>query len=326
MTPDLSQQLRALVDVARPVSAGEAVARSGAVSNPLGDDVPAPARRRVRPLAVAAVAAACAATASGWLVASQVSAPRSGPAETVPSFRPGSMLTESQVRQITSSSAAAAASGGTAEITELREENGIPQDGYEASLTFTGSSIDEKVISVPEPPGSAGSVAVDDRYVNGQFYTYAVGPGGAPQWLHETEQVGHGAPLEFPNPRVLYNAVSSGGAMQYVGTTRVNGVTLYHLVALDPVSIDAATIGSMANSGHFTSFNVWVNARDVIQEVSYTTAAQIGFTTTASTRGSSFGPLATITTTSSALVVFSELGVPQNVTAPSNAVDFQGAG
>jgi hypothetical protein len=324
VSAELSNQLRALVDAARPVSAGEAIARSQSIPGSFGTGAARAPHRRTRRLGVAAAAVVLALGVGAWLIASESSAPPKAPVSALLRLRQGSVLTDAQLRQIARASAAAAKAGGTASITELREENGIPQDGYEAAVTFSGSNIDEKITSVPEPPGSAGAIAIDDRYVDGQLYTYAVGPDGVDEWLHERYTVGSQTSTEFPNPRILYNVLSPTALFRYQGTSKVGGTLLYRLTALEPVAIDTATVGSFANSGHITAISVWVSANDVVQEIAFRTEAQIAFTPTSST--SAVGPIPTITTASNVLVVFSELGVPQNVTAPSTWVDAPGGG
>ena len=77
------------------------------------------------------------------------------------------ILTGAEVRAITAHSSAAAASSGTAEVTETSTQNGVPQAGYDTAGSFSGQSIDEKISSsAPEPPGSAKSFTTDDRFVD----------------------------------------------------------------------------------------------------------------------------------------------------------------
>ncbi len=92
------------------------------------------------------------------------------------------------------------------------------------------------------------------------------------------------------------------------------------MTSLDLFAIKGAILGGLADRGHITSFTLWVGPNDVVQEVAFTIAAEIPFTT-ASISGWNLGTVATITTTSSVTVVFSQLGMPQNVVAPTAARD-----
>jgi hypothetical protein len=320
MTSDLDQQLRALVDAARPVSAEEAVARARTLPSPF--EVGTPERPRWPARSVAAAAAVLALVAGGiaGVLATQSTGRSTAPAPAARGPRRGTVLSASAVRTIAAASMSVASSGGTAAITEWDEENGVPSGGYEASVTFSGSNIDERVTSVPQPPGSAGAFAIDDRLVDGQFYTYTVGDSGVPEWLHYTNPAGHHLSMAFPDPRTLYSYLTASARFQYEGKNTLNGASLSRLTALDPFAIKGPILSGLADRGHITSFTLWVGPNDVVQEVAFTISAQIPFTT-ASIRGWNLGTVATITTTSSVTVVFSQLGMPQNVVAPATARD-----
>jgi hypothetical protein len=143
----------------------------------------------------------------------------------------------------------------------------VPQDGYDTAVTFSGQNIDEKITSAPEPPGSSKSFTTDDRFVDGQFYIYTPGPGDVLEWLHDTDSANDAASMQFPDPRTLYNAISPEAQFTVDGTTTMNGETVTHLVAGDPSAIDASALGNLAADATLTSFEIWVDANDVVQQV-----------------------------------------------------------
>lgn len=322
MKADLDRQLRALVDAARPVGVEEAITRAQASPVPFEDVVPPRSHLRPR-IATVAAAVVLAAGGVGWAVASGPSGGGGSQIGAPPGLPRGTVLSATEVRDVARTSAAAARSGGTAEITEWSEENGAPRGGYEAAVTFSGANIDEMVTSVSGPLGSATSV--DDRYVDGQLYTYSVSTDGVAEWLRDDGLAAAKGSMAFPDPRVMYHAISPAARFRSDGTTTVDGVRLTRLTALDPVAIDASTIGSLADSGHVTSFTVWVDSKDVVQEVAFSTSAEIPFTAV-SIHSGSFGRSATITNTSNVVVAFSELGMPQSVTVPNVGTGSSGAG
>ncbi len=177
---------------------------------------------------VVAAAAVFALVAGGTarVLATQSAGRNTVPAPTARGPRRGTVLSASAVRTIATASTSSASSGGTAAITEWDEENGVPSGGYEASVTFSGSNIDERVTSVPEPPGSAGAFAIDDRLVNGQFYTYTVDDSGVPEWLHCTNQIGRHVSMAFPGPRTLYSYLTASTRFQYEGKSTLIGTSL----------------------------------------------------------------------------------------------------
>jgi hypothetical protein len=362
---DLQDRLCALVESVAPVSAEEAIARAGGPPpsvapvegrTPSSGVVGARARRRgARPALVAASVLALAGAATGLAVAAGSTppgTPSAGPPTRGTTHTPArTVLTAADVQAITSRSSAAAASSGTAQVTETSSQNGVPQDGYDLAVTFSGANIDEKITSVPEPPGSADAFTTDDRLVDGQFYMYTPGPGDVLEWLHDTNSADDVASMQFPDPRTLYGAISAGADFAVAGTATLDGTAVTRLVAGEPSAIDTAALGNLAEGATVTSFVVWVGADDVVQQLSLATsqvnrvcalrpltAAQRkalllkdGETVTlpdgtterviakpaiATLAGADCGPVTTVTHVT---VTFADLGVPQSVTVPQGA-------
>jgi hypothetical protein len=231
----------------------------------------------------------------------------------------------------------------------------VPQDGSGTAVTFSGQNINEKITSVPEPPGSAKSFTTDDRLVNGQFYIYTPGPNDVPEWLHDTKSANDATSMQFPDPRTLYRAISPQARFTADGTTTVKGQTVTRLVASDPSAISVSALGNLAAGASVTSFTIWAGTNDVVQ--------RIALSTSATNRVCMFGPLTSaqrqkirqtitlpnrtnvqgvkpsairsvlgskncgpMTTISNLTVTFAHLGVPQSVTAPLGAVNYAGQG
>jgi hypothetical protein len=263
------------------------------------------------------------------------------------------VLTAAQVQTITSHSSAADTSG-TAEVAETSAQNGVTQPGYDLAVTFSGQNIDEKITSVPEPAGSAKSFTTDDRFVGGQFYIYTPGPGDVLEWLHDTNSANDAASMQFPDPRTLYEVISPAAQLMAEGTATVNSEPVTHLVATVPSAINTSALGNLAEGATLTSFAIWVDANDVVQQIALSTTqtsqacqlspltnaemkkllpeygttlpnGKVGVTLPASALKSleNCGPL---TTTSNVTVAFANLGSPQSVTTPQGAVNFSGKG
>ncbi|MGH9100086.1 MAG: hypothetical protein ACRDV8_07640 [Acidimicrobiales bacterium] len=346
MSNDLKTQLRALVDTAAPVSAGEAKARAatrlGGVRVEPASSHTHPARRWGRPVAVAASVMALAGAGSAWAITAGSRPPAAGHGERA-AAAPKVVLTAAELHAITARSGAAASTSGTAEVAETSSENGAPQGGYDVAVTFSGRNVDEKVTSVPEPPGSAPSFTTDDRLVAGQFYIYTPGPGDVLEWLHDTNSANDVASMQFPDPRTLFDAISPKAQFAAVGTTTMQGKTVTELVAGDPSAIDPAALGNLAAGDNLTSFELWVGSDDVVQRIALSTSLtsqvckvlpltqakrrdllqRVGETATLPDGEGDCGPTTTLT---HFVVSFADLGVPQSVTAPQHAVDFTGKG
>lgn len=315
---------------------------------------------RRRTFAVIAAAAVVLAGAGGGLLAAGSSSPRPahGTGRVARGNSPVVVLTAAEVHRITARSSAAASSG-TAEVTQTSTQDGTPQNGYETAVTFDGQNVDEQITSVPEPPGSAKSFTTDDRFVDGQFYIYTPGPGDVLEWLHDTDSANDAASMQFPDPRTLYGAISPKAQFAVEGTTSTSGSTITELNALDPAAIDTSALGNLAAGASLTSFELWVDQNDVVQKIALTTSAtnqeckvlpltkaeeqellpKYGRTLPNGKRGLVFtapamaeikklgeGHCSQQTTATDVTVNFANLGAPQSVTAPANPVDYAGKG
>ncbi|MGH9291834.1 MAG: hypothetical protein ACRDZ6_03520, partial [Acidimicrobiales bacterium] len=234
--------------------------------------------------------------------------------------------------------------------TQTSAINGTAQDGYNTAVTFSGQNLDERITSVPEPPGSSKSFSTDDRFVDGQFYIYTLGPNDVPEWLHDTNSADDAASMQFPDPRTLYIAISPSAQFVVDGTTTMKGETVTHLVAGNPSAISGSALGSLAG-GTLTSFAIWVDGNDVVRQIALSTSStsqvcQIKTLTHAAAQGASpkrgwvfttpamkdmkelkaSGACGSQTTTTDVVVAFTDLGTPQAVRVPVGAVDVNGKG
>jgi hypothetical protein len=342
MSNNLQDQLRALAEAAPPVSAEEAIARSKAHASALDTGVePHHRHRLIRSLTVAASAVVLAGAGIGWALSTRSPLPviKHGPVAGL-HRQAKAILTAAEVKAIATRSVAAAASSGTAEVTQSSSQDGVAENGYDTAVTFSGANIDEKITSVPEPPGSAKSFTTDDRFVDGQFYIYTPGPGDVLEWLHDTNSANDATSMQFPDPRTLYGAISPQARFTPEGTTTMNGETVTDLIAEAPSAINASALGNLSADATLTSFEIWVDTNDVVQQITLATSqvnqvCQLGALPSGKKgvvaepaikhleNRKGCGPM---TTTSQVTVNFANLGLPQSVTAPQGAVEFAGKG
>ena len=161
--------------------------------------------------------------------------------------------------------------------------------------------------------------------------------------------------MQFPDPRTLYQAISPEAQFSVADTTTTNGETVTHLIARDPSAINASALANLAADATLTSFGIWVDANDVVQQIARSTsqtnqACQLGPLTKAELQkygqkvklpngkegvavaepaikslenGKSSGPM---TTTANVTVTIANLRVPQSVATPQGAVEYLGKG
>jgi hypothetical protein len=362
MPDDFKNQLRALVDATPPVSSREAVARAEACPAALRSNCVTRRRGylgRSAAVAASAVVLASAGAGIGWTAASSSSPMHTANPVAVPRQQPKVILTAAEVRAITARSTAAATSSGTAEVTQISRQNGVPQDGYNTAVMSSGQNIDEKITSVPEPPGSGKSVTTDDRLIGGQFYIYTPGPNDVLEWMHDTNSANDAASMQFPDPRTLYRAISPAARFAVDGTTTAKGQTVTRLVARAPSAISSPALGNLAADATVTSFAIWVDTSDVVQKIALSTSTtakvcKFGPLTSAQlrqlrqagrqtithpngtkTQETKLGAIRSLlgrkncgpmTTASNVTVTFADLGTPKRVTAPRGAIGYRGQG
>ena len=175
--------------------------------------------------------------------------------------------------------------------------------------------------------------------VGGQLYLYIKEPDLQMHWYHDTTP-NAAASLSFPDPRTLLQAVTPSAGLENLGRESVDGVELSHLRATTPGSIGKLGIPDI--TGTVTSFDVWVDSNNVVRKMAVSSSSGVGISCSA-VPGSSSSPPVTInvntpsgtkvgascsTTTldSTIEVQFADLGSPQAITAPSDAIDQQGVG
>jgi len=324
--PDLDLQIRALIDSVPPVTAREAIDRSSARGG-------APGRRSpsVRgPVAVAASVLLIAA-AAGWVAASgEGQSHRHRNVAAAP-------IDAADVSDILTASSSAMASSGMAHVVQTTYQNGHLQSTDTGTVTFDGQNIDEH--DVIASPGS-NSFSVDDRLVDGQFYIYTAGPTGSVEWIHDTGSDSTTS-MAFPDPRSFYAQIDSQADFEVVGTSTHNGTTLSELAARRPGAIASAALAPLAQ-GALTSFVMWVDPDDVVQQLTFASSSTFEACTFGPKDLEDKGGVKTVTTTpaqnrasarcgpqttqQSATVTYSGLGGDETVVAPSHALDVVGHG
>jgi hypothetical protein len=301
-----------------------------------------PSLKRRRRLVVGAMAVATTAVAVA-VVAIVVPADHSPGSKTArPStIHPGhvapALLTATTVRLISLQSQAATADSGTATETETNMV-GSSLQGSPATInvTFSGQNVNYLITS-----NGNGAEGVENRVVDGQLYLYIKGSDLQMHWYHDTTANAAGA-LSFPDPRSLLEAVSPSAGLENLGQESVGGVELTHLRATTPGPI--GKLGLPDVGGTVTSFDVWVDRDSVVRKLTVSSSAGTGITCSALQRptsappvttnlnaetpsGTKVGASCTTTTLSSTIdVQFAHLGVPETITAPSDAIDQQGLG
>jgi hypothetical protein len=259
MNTDLSCQIRRLVDAAAPVSPDEAIDRAGLGTTRILPADPSTGRAATHRVVLVGAAAACVLALVGGVLA--WSGQRtSGARNMVPR-----VLTALEVETISDRSTSALASGGTAQVSETTASNGVMQSSDSIAVTFDGSNVNEAITFDPEPPGSAPSFSTDDRLVDGQFYIYTPGPNDVPEWIHDVGS-GADASMQFPDPETLYSQLSANADFEVIGTELQDGVTLTHLIALDPAAIAIGPLASLA-SAHVSALELWVDPNDVVRQM-----------------------------------------------------------
>jgi hypothetical protein len=264
---DLGVEIRALIDAAQPVSADEAMRRARLVPSPTVGSTEIGVRRQWwRAAAVGASAVVIGSAGLAWAALSSSGLPPGN--HRAESSQTRLVLTAAEVRRIAARSASAAASSGTARVTETSSQSGVPQLNETVAVTFEGANIDEVITVDPVPPGSAAAFKTDDRMVDGQFYIYTPGPGDVPEWMHDTDSANDATSMQFPDPRTLYSALSPAAQFEVIGTSQSNGITLTKLQALDPSGINTEALAGLAQ-GSLSSFEMTVDQNDVVQQLTF---------------------------------------------------------
>jgi hypothetical protein len=258
------------------------------------------------------------------------------------------------VALISSQSSAAVADSGTAvETTSNSTNDTAPSTPQTIDVTFSGVNVNYLIVG-----NGDGAEGVQNRVVDGQFYLYVEGPDLKMHWYHDT--AANAATSEsFPDPRTLLEAISPSAQLENLGSELVDGMELTHLRATDPASIDNLHFADVGTS--VTAFDAWVDSRNVVRQMQITSSsagsvsgpgdllcesARIASGSTSNVAGTVAIPpserisalpggkavpagticgrvqsnqLSQLSTTLK--IQFENLGAPESVTAPSNAVN-----
>ena len=298
-TTELPAMIRECVDGgAQPVSLGEVKARAVMTE------------RRVRPgrLGVAAAGVAAAGIA-GALVASQVGGTAA---------RPPAVLTAAMLKQVAAASQAAMTSGQARIATATGGSTVVQQ------VTFDGANWND--VLNPGAPVRVHRTAhlfswtgeSIDRVVDGQAYHYPAfafkpAPHIAAEWMHIIAP-GAGASLNIPDPRTLLGVLSPSAGFVTDGYATVNGVRAEHLRATTPAGVPLRPlnplIGTEPDHPRVSALDLWVDPSDVVLKARFTVSGPEQVR----------DPGVTVT------VTFSQIGQPQDITAPARYVTVGGKG
>ena len=298
-TTELPAMIRECVDGgAQPVSLGEVKARAVMTE------------RRVRPgrLGVAAAGVAAAGIA-GALVASQVGGTAA---------RPPAVLTAAMLKQVAAALQAAMTSGQARIATATGGSTVVQQ------VTFDGANWND--VLNPGAPVRVHRTAhlfswtgeSIDRVVDGQAYHYPAfafkpAPHIAAEWMHIIAP-GAGASLNIPDPRTLLNVLSPSAGFVTDGYAIVNGVRAEHLRATTPAGVPLRPlnplIGTEPDHPRVSALDLWVDPSDVVLKARITESGPEQVR----------DPGVTVT------VTFSQIGQPQDITAPARYVTVGGKG
>jgi len=157
-----------------------------------------------------------------------------------------------------------------------------------------------------------------DRVVDGQAYHYPAfafkpAPHIAAEWMHIIAP-GAGASLNIPDPRTLLNVLSPSAGFVTDGYAIVNGVRAEHLRATTPAGVPLRPlnplIGTEPDHPRVSALDLWVDPSDVVLKARFTVSGPEQVR----------DPGVTVT------VTFSQIGQPQDITAPARYVTVGGKG
>lgn len=297
---------------------------------------PSRSRHRLTVLSGAGIAIAAAAVVVALLPAGGGHhSPEVGPSAFGPGHTADALVSQREIRLISSESSTAMATSGTARVFETERLSSSLLSVDSTNVRFSGENLDFASTSTFSLPGTTNPAAPetsDERLVDGQVYLYIVGQDGQMGWQHDTGPNAE-AGLKFPDPRTLMEAISPATGWRTVGHAAVDGVRLTELSATDPERI--GNLGIPDFNGSVGSFNVWVDANDVVRQLNLTSVPVQAVCTPvhgvihAGSEGCVMplpGQRVTGYNVYSVKIQFANLGEPESVMAPLGAVHLNGAG
>jgi hypothetical protein len=250
------------------------------------------------------------------------------------------VLPASAIRLISASTAAVADSGTAVEST-TNSGGVVSLPPTTLDVTFSGQDVNYLVASTGQ-----GAEGVENRIVDGQLYLYVKGQDLEMHWYHDTTP-GAATSLGFPDPRNLISAIGPPLGFEEVGHQELDGILVTHLRATTPGALSGHGIHGL--TGTITSFDAWVDANNVVQQVTATSTYQtcslgqrvsapvahdtVPSTTNENSQGVSASPYLKpetpsrcATATSKVQITFADLGAPESVTVPPGAIDQASVG
>jgi hypothetical protein len=293
-------------------------------------------RRRLTVLSGAGIAVAVAAAVAALLpVGDGNHLPAVGPSASRPSHTAQALVSNREIRLISSESSTAMATSGTARVVETEKLGSSLLSTDSSNVTFSGENLDFSSTStfyLPVTTNPTAPETSDDRLVDGQVYLYIVGEDGQISWQHDTAPDAQ-AGLTFPDPRTLMQAISPSTGWKTVGHESVDGIKLTELSATDPVEI--GNLGIPNFNGSVGSFDVWVDPNYVVRQMSLTSVPVnaacmpvhgVIHTGPGDCVMPQSGQWITGSNVYSVNIQFANLGEPESVKAPVGAVDVDGVG
>jgi hypothetical protein len=350
MATDLKDQIHALMETGiRPVAVKAMASRDRA------QQAPFPSHKAITPRRVAtgAVALAAIGCAAG-LVATQVAG---APSPRTAGHAPAAM-TAAYVRHLAAASRLALAQSGQAVLTTTLAQDGQLQQSSTDHLTFSGANWNDSFTYTPAVNGRAlAPETAINRVVDGQAYDYFVAADGL-AWYHVTGPDAV-ASLNIPDPRALLTELEPAADFVQVGSAVLNGVQVEHLRATALAGLAAIALPFVQAGGQVSALDIWVDSAGVVRQLSVSFSRQV--TVVALRPGSSpkivhmtmpgqqaapnrmptanpaqkqaalhaNGAAASAqaeTQTSTITVTFLDIGQPQVITAPANAIPVYGRG
>jgi hypothetical protein len=350
MATDIKDQIHTLMETGiHPVSVRDIASRDRAKPAPFPSRKAVPFRR----VTTGAVTLAAAGCAAGLIATQLADAPPARTAGHAPAA-----LTAAYVRHLAAASRLALAQSGQAVLTTTLTQGGQLQQISTDHLTFSGANWNDSFTYTATVDGKmlAPESAVN-RVVDGQAYDYFAAADGL-AWYHVTGPDAV-ASLNIPDPRTLLSELEPAADFVRIGAAIVDGVQVEHLRATSLAGLAVIALPFVQAGGQVTALDVWVDRAGVVRQLSVSVSRQVTvvalrsesspkvvhLTTPGQQAAPQLVPTAnparkqaalnaagdsadaqTETQTTTSTVTFLDIGQPQVITAPTNAIPVDGRG
>lgn len=312
MNTDLPTAIRECVDAGtQPITPGEVRAR--AVLTERGARL-APARRGARPargVLLGTVAGVAAAGIAAVLVVTQAGGGTAAGTRT--------MLTAAMLKQVSAASMSALTSG-RARLVTATGKTTLVQD-----IKFDGANWNDVLnpgmpIRIHRTPrvfswtGESIDRVVDGRAFHYPAFAFKPRPHLVPEWMRVIGP-GVAAPVTIPDPRTLLGVLSPSAGFVTDGYSIVDGVRAQRLRATTPAAVSLQPLNPLVATGpdnpRLSALSLWVDPSDVVLRARFTISG---------TGSSPYAKDPRVTVT----VTFSQIGQPQDITAPAHYITVGG--